>query len=87
MTSISDLRFNSDGVVAGEKLDVHLRAKFSRGNRVMTVYETLWKKDGTLVAHAQVDLFCMDNETRKFRAMPQWVQEACVSASVAANVK
>ncbi|CAM9426944.1 unnamed protein product, partial [Scytosiphon promiscuus] len=81
VTSISDLRVDSDGVRAGDKLDVRLGTKLSRGNRVMTMYESLWKKDGTLVAHAEIALFCMDNDTRKFRSVPPWVQEALTVSS------
>ncbi|CAB1109740.1 unnamed protein product [Ectocarpus sp. CCAP 1310/34] len=81
VTSISDLRVNSDGLVAGETLDVRLGAKLSRGNRVMTMYESLWKENGTLVAHAEIALFCMDNETRKFRPVPEWVQVAIMLPS------
>ncbi|CAM9937215.1 unnamed protein product [Ectocarpus fasciculatus] len=81
VTSISDLRVNSDGLVAGETLDVRLGAKLSRGNRVMTMYESLWREDGALVAHAEIALFCMDNETRKFRPVPEWVQEAIMLPS------
>lgn len=85
MTSISDLRVNSQGVAAGDKLDVRLGAKLSRGNRVMTMYETLWRKDGSLVAHAEIALFCMDNESRKFRSVPPWVQEVLMVPLAAAN--
>lgn len=76
---------NSDGVVAGDKLDVRLGTKLSRGNRVMTMYETLWRKDGTLVAHAEIALFCMDKESHKFRSVPQWVQEVLIVPSATSN--
>ena len=75
VTSIVDLRIDSEGVVAGDTLEVRLGTKLTRGNRFMTMYETLWKGDGTLVAHAEVALLCMDNETRKFQSVPPWVQE------------
>lgn len=51
----------------------------------MTMYESLWTKGGHLVAHAEIALFCMDNETRKFRPVPQWVQEALFVPSAAAD--
>eukprot|EP00752_Nemacystus_decipiens_P001401 g1386.t1 len=85
VTSISDLRVNSNGVAAGDKLDVRLGVKLSRGNRVMTMYESLWTKGDDLVAHAEISLFCMDNESRKFRAVPPWVQEALFVPSAAAD--
>lgn len=85
MTHISDLRVNSKGVAAGDRLDVRLGAKLSRGNRVMTMYESLWTKGGSLVAHAEIALFCMDNESRRFRSVPPWVQEALIVPSAAAD--
>lgn len=88
VTNIYDLRVSSEGVAAGDRLDVRLGAKLSRGNRVMTMYETLWTKGGSLVAHAEISLFCMDNESRRFRSVPQWVQEVLmVPSAAAANVE
>ena len=75
VTNISDLRIHSRGVVAGEKLEVRLGAKLTRGGKILNVYETLWRGDETLIAHAEIVLLCMDNETRKFRPMPSWVQD------------
>lgn len=85
VTTISDLRVNSEGVAAGDRLDVRLGAELSRGNRVMTMYESLWTKDGGLVAHAEISLFCMDNESRRFRSVPPWVQEVLRVPSAAAD--
>lgn len=85
MTNISDLRVSSEGVAAGDRLDVRVGAKLSRGNRVVTMYESLWTKGGSLVAHAEIALFCMDNESRKFRPVPQWVREALFVPSAAAD--
>ena len=87
VTNISDLRVDSKGVEAGDKLDVRLGAKLSRGNRVMTMYETLWTKGGRLIAHAEISLFCMDNETRKFRPVPSWMQEILMVPSAASDVQ
>lgn len=84
VSNISDLRLDSTGVVAGDKLEVRLGAKLTRGNRAMTMYETLWTEDNTLVAHAEVGLLCIDNETRKFRSVPPWVQECLTVPSVVA---
>lgn len=84
VTNISDLRVNSEGVAAGDRLDVRLGAKLSRGNRVMTMYETLWTKGGRLVAHGEISLFCMDNESRRFCTVPPWVQEVVMIPSAAA---
>lgn len=75
VTSITDLRVHSKGVVAGEKLEVRLGAKLTKGNRIVNVFETLWRGDGTLVAHAEIVLLCMDNETRKFRPLPSWFRD------------
>lgn len=84
VTSISDLRLNTEGITAGDKLEVRLGVKFTKGNRGMTMYETLWKKDGTLIAHAEISLLCMNNETKKFRSVPQWVQDIVRVPSAAA---
>lgn len=62
-------------MVAGETLEVRLGAKLTRGNKIITVFETLWRADGTLVAHAEIVLICMDNETRKFRPLPSWFED------------
>lgn len=86
VTSIVDLRLDSEGVVAGDRLEVRLGTKLTRGNRFMTMYETLWRGDGTLVAHAEVVLLCMNNETRKFQSVPQWVQEI-LAVPLAANAE
>lgn len=83
VTNISDLRVNSEGVAAGDKLEVRLGAQLSRGNRVMTMYETLWTKGGSLIAHGEISLFCMDNESRRFRPVPPWVQEILMVPSAA----
>lgn len=85
VTNISDLRVASKGVAAGDRLDVRLGAKLSRGNRVMTMYESLWTKGGSLVAHAEIALFCMDNESRRFTAVPPWVQDAVIVPSAGAD--
>lgn len=83
VSNISDLRLDCERVEVGDSLEVRLGAKLTRGNRVMTMYETLWREDGTLVAHAELTLLCMDNETRKFRSVPQWVQDVVTVASSA----
>lgn len=83
MTNICDLRVDSTGVEAGDTLEVRLGAKLTRGNRAMTMYETLWTQDGALVAHAEIALLCMDNETRKFRSVPPWVQDILTIPSAA----
>lgn len=83
VTNIADLRIDSGKVRRGDTLQVRLGAKLTRGNRVMTVYETLCTQDGALIAHAEIALFCMDNETRKFRSVPQWVQDIVALPSAA----
>lgn len=77
---------DSRGVAAGDSLEVRLGAKLTRGNRAMTMYQTLWGKGGMLLAHAEIALLCMDNKTRKFRSVPLWVQDILtVPSNAAAN--
>lgn len=74
----------ADNISVGDSLEVRLGAKLSRGNRLMTMYETLWKDNGALVAHAEIALFCMDSVTHKFRSVPPWVQDILTVPSTAA---
>lgn len=83
VTTIADLRVNSEGVSRGDKLEVRMGTKLTRVDRILTVYETLWKDDGTLVAHAEIALMCIANETRKFRPVPSWVQDILAVPSTA----